>query len=181
MIHETDRLILRPWKEEDAFWVYTYCKDPIIGNMAGFPVHTSMEDSRNIVQNVLMGPLSYAIVLKEENHVIGSITIRIGENSNLPISENEADLGYWIGKEYWKHGYATEACKEMVRYAFEELKVDNLWCGYFDGNLSSKRVQEKAGFQYHHTNYDVFWPIMHRTYIEHVNCLTNKKYYIDKL
>jgi len=42
-----------------------------------------------------------------------------------------------------------------MRYGFENLRLDKIWCGYFDGNEKSKRVQEKCGFHYHHTAYNV--------------------------
>ena len=65
MILETERLILRPWEETDAEECYKYAKDPRVGPIAGWPVHTSEEDSRQVIRDVLMVPETYAIVLKE--------------------------------------------------------------------------------------------------------------------
>ena len=56
MILETGRLILRPWEETDAEECYKYAKDPRVGPIAGWPVHTSEEDSRQVIRNVLMVP-----------------------------------------------------------------------------------------------------------------------------
>lgn len=56
MIIETERLILRPWEETDAERLYQYAKDPLVGPIAGFPVHTSVENSRNVIRNVLSAP-----------------------------------------------------------------------------------------------------------------------------
>lgn len=54
MIFETERLILRPWTEEDAESLFEYASDPAVGPIAGWPVHTSVENSREIIQQVLM-------------------------------------------------------------------------------------------------------------------------------
>ena len=73
MMLETERLILRPWEETDAEECYKYAKDPRVGPIAGWPVHTSEEDSRQVIRDVLMVPETYAIVLKEIGIPIGSI------------------------------------------------------------------------------------------------------------
>lgn len=65
MTLETQRLILRPWEAEDAEECYKYAKDPRVGPMAGWPVHTSVENSRQVIRDFLMVPETYAIVLKE--------------------------------------------------------------------------------------------------------------------
>ena len=53
MTLETERLILRPWKEDDAESLYKYAKNPEVGPIAGWPVHTSVENSREIIKSVL--------------------------------------------------------------------------------------------------------------------------------
>ena len=73
MILETERLILRPWEEADAEDCYKYAKDPQVGPAAGWPVHTSIENTRQVIRDVLMAPETYAIVLKETGLPVGSI------------------------------------------------------------------------------------------------------------
>ena len=73
MIFETERLILRPWKEEDAASLYKYAKDPKVGPIAGWPVHTSVDNSREIIKDVLSADETYAVCLKKDNVAIGSI------------------------------------------------------------------------------------------------------------
>lgn len=68
---ETQRLILRPWTENDAESLYNYAKDPAIGPIAGWPPHTSVENSREIIRDILSAPETYAVVLKETNEPIG--------------------------------------------------------------------------------------------------------------
>ena len=74
--------------------------------------------------------------------------------------EDEAELGYWLGVDYWGQGLVPEAARELLRHAFEDLKLVRIWCGYYDGNDKSKRVQEKLGFKYQWTTGDVPVPLM---------------------
>lgn len=66
MILETERLMLRPWSESDAESLYEFAKDPRVGPIAGWPVHTSVENSRQIIKDVLSADETYAIVQKEK-------------------------------------------------------------------------------------------------------------------
>ena len=75
---ETQRLILRPWIEADAEALYKYAKDPAIGPIAGWPPHTSVENSKDVIRNILSAPETYAVVLKETNEPIGSVGMVIG-------------------------------------------------------------------------------------------------------
>ena len=73
MILETERLILRPWEEKDANDLFQYASNPEVGPIAGWPVHTSVENSREIIKSYLSAPEIYAIVLKETMQPVGSI------------------------------------------------------------------------------------------------------------
>lgn len=146
MILTTDRLILRPWEEADAEVLYEYAKDPAVGPMAGWEPHTDVEHSRGIIRGVLSEPETYAVVLKDLGHPVGSAGLMVGTHSHLGIPEDEAEIGYWIGVPFWGQGLIPEAVRELQRYAFEELGMKRLWCCYYDGNDKSRRVQEKCGF-----------------------------------
>ena len=141
----TDRLILRKWEESDAESMYELCKDPDIGPIAGWPPHQSVEDSRNIIRNALNGAEAYAICLKEDNKAIGCIELKLygGNMNDLAQNYDECELGYWLGKPYWGQGIMPEAGRELLRHAFEDVEFEKVWCGYYDGNNKSKRVQEK--------------------------------------
>ena len=91
-------------------------------------------------------------------------------------ADTEAEIGYWIGVPYWGQGLIPEAVRELIRYGFEELNMEKLWCGYFDGNEQSCRVQEKCGFVYHHTNEKIPWVLMNDIRTEHVTCLTKEQW-----
>ena len=171
MILKTERLILRPFEESDAESIYEYAKNPNVGPVAGWPVHTSVENSLEIIKTVLSAPETYAVCLKEDNRAIGSIGMMIGSASNLDLPDDEAEIGYWIGEPFWGQGLIPEAMKCVIKHAFDNLGLQRLWCGYFDGNIKSKRAQEKCGFAYHHTNKDIYWALMDDIRTEHITLL----------
>ncbi len=94
MILKTKRLIIRPWEESDAEDLYYYAKDPDIGPIAGWPVHTSIENSLDIIKNVLSASETYAVCLKEDNKAIGSIGLHLNGATDLTDKDDECELGY---------------------------------------------------------------------------------------
>jgi len=176
MILETSRLNLRPWKETDAENLYELAKNPHVGPIAGWPIHTSVENSLYIIREVLSTEYTYSVTIKNEGKAVGSIGLMIGEKSNLGIGADEAEIGYWIGEPYWGHGYIPEAVCELMRYAFEEISILTIWCGYFDGNQKSKRVNEKCGFRFHHTEHDKFWPLINESKTQHITCFMREEW-----
>ena len=171
MTLETKRLILRPWCDYDAPDLYIYASDPDIGPPAGWPPHTSVENSLEIIRTVLSAPETYAVCLKESGKPIGSIGFH---RNDLAEDDDEYELGYWIGKPYWGQGLIPEASREMLRYAFEDLGMNRIWCGYYDGNEKSRRVQEKLGFVYHHTTEGLLVPQMNELRIGYVMLMTRE-------
>ena len=148
---ETQRLILRPWTENDAESLYNYAKDPAIGPIAGWPP-TSVENSREIIRDILSAPETYAVVLKETNEPIGSVGIMFADGvHSADMQDGDAEIGYWIGVPYWGQGLIPEAVQRLLKRCFVELDVKRVWCGHYDGNIKSRRVMEKCGFKYHHT------------------------------
>lgn len=148
---ETRRLILRPWEERDAEELYRYAQDDRIGPIAGWPPHTSVENSLEIIRTVLSEPETYAVILKDTGKPVGSVGIMFAPKGSAPMKEQEAEIGYWIGVPYWGQGLIPEAVHRLQERCFDELHCSAVWCGYYDGNDKSKRVQEKCGFLYHHT------------------------------
>ena len=86
--------------------------------------------------------------------------------------DDECELGYWLGKPFWGRGYIPEAAMELLRHGFEDLEMTTIWCGYYDGNMKSKRVQEKIGFQYHHTCEEVPVTLLNEVRVGHTNYMT---------
>ena len=170
---ETKRLILRPWCEDDAEDLYLYAADPEVGLPAGWPPHTSVENSREIIRTVLSAPETYAVCLKETGRPIGSIGLH---RNDLAEDDDEYELGYWIGKPYWGQGLIPEASRELLRYAFEELGMNRIWCGHYDGNIKSRRVQEKLGFRYHHTTEGIEVSLLGEIRTGHVMLMTKEEW-----
>lgn len=173
---ETERLILRRWEEADAESLYEFAKDPDVGPIAGWPPHKSVEESLNVIRNVLNGPECYAICEKNNNKAIGAIELKLKDRTDMTTKDDECELGYWLGKPFWGRGYMPEAARELLRHGFEALGMSVIWCGYYDSNNNSKRVQEKLGFVYHHTCDEVEVPLMNEIRVGHTNFLTKERW-----
>lgn len=180
MILETERLILRPWNEGDAESLYKYAKNPEVGPVAGWPVHTSVENSREIIKSVLSADEIYAVCLREDNVAIGSIGLTLPAQSHTQAADDEIEIGYWIGVPYWGLGLVPEAVKALQKHAFLDLGYSAMWCGYYDGNEKSKRCQEKCGFKYHHTEENKPCKLMGDVRTEHFTYLTKEQWYDDQ-
>ncbi len=176
MILETERLILRRWEERDAEDLYKYASDPAVGPIAGWPAHQSLDESREVIKNVFNGKEAYAICLKEDNKAIGAIELKLNGHTDMTERDDECELGYWLGKPFWGRGYMPEAVKTLLRHGFETLGMTTIWCGYYDGNNKSKRVQEKVGFVYHHTCNEVPVPLMNEIRVGHTNFMTKESW-----
>ena len=67
-----------------------------------------------------------------------------------------------------------EAAREVLRHGFEDLGMTTIWCGYYDGNQKSKRVQEKLGFVFHHTCDEVSVPLFNEIRVGHTSIMTKE-------
>ncbi len=170
MILTTERLILRPWEEADAEECFRYAKDPRVGPMAGWPAHRSMEESRQIIRDVLAVPETYAIVWKQTGLPIGAVGLN--RPTRIAPGQDEAELGYWLGEPYWGRGIMPEAARRVLRHAFEDLGLTRVWCCFYEGNEKSKRVQQKLGFRYVRTDENVPVPLLGEVRTDRVNLMT---------
>ncbi|HVS30248.1 MAG TPA: GNAT family protein [Thermoanaerobaculia bacterium] len=144
----TDRLTIRPFRMEDAQRV----KD-----LAG---------AREIAINTLLIPHPYPVGAAEE--WIASQAAKLQEEGSLNLAvddgelvgaiglrimkdHNHAEIGYWIGVPYWGRGYATEAVGAVIRYGFEELRLNKIYAAYFSRNAASGRVMQKNGMRHEGT------------------------------
>lgn len=176
MILKTERLILRPYREADIKDLFNYAKDERVGPIAGWPPHTNIEESTEIFRKIFAQEVVFVVALRENDIAIGLIGLICGANSNFPICKEEAEISYWIGVPFWGKGLITEAIHEITRYGFEDLRLINIWSGYFDGNERSKRAQEKCGYRYHHTEENNFYPLINDVRTEHINRLTKEEW-----
>lgn len=173
---ETRRLVLRPWLESDAPACFKYAADPLVGPPAGWPPHRDEADSARIIRQLLAVPETWALALKETGEPVGCIGLKCGANTDLTDRQDECELGYWLGRPYWGQGLMPEAVRAVLRHAFEDLGMRAVWCGYYEGNVRSLRVQEKCGFRYHHATKEVPVPLMGEVRRGYVNRLTKEEF-----
>ena len=146
---ETDRLILRPWRESDLGDFYEYARVDGVGQMAGWLPHKDMEESRKILRLFLEGKKTLALELKETGKVIGSLGLEEREDGlDIPENLQGREIGYALSKDYWGRGLMPEAVRAVIDYCFRHLEFDWLTCGHFVRNVQSRRVVEKCGFRY---------------------------------
>lgn len=149
---ETERLILRPWRLEDAADMYAYAKNPNVGPNAGWKPHESVEESKAILESWIHSDEEediWAIVPKEMGRACGSIGLH--QDGRRPGVPNCRELGYVLGQEQWGKGYMTEAAKAVLRYGFAELGLELIAVRHHLHNQRSRRVIEKCGFHYEGT------------------------------
>jgi len=145
---ETDRLILRGWKETDYLDLYEFISDDRVAQNAGYKAIKDVEASKNIIKTYIFHNQSYAIELKSEKKVIGSIGIDDIAMDKEFLHLKQRYIEYTINSKYWNNGYATEAVKFLIKYLFEELNLNLVWSSHYDFNMRSKRVLEKSGLEY---------------------------------
>ena len=150
LVLNTDRLVLRAFKQSDLDDFYEYASVEGVGEMAGWPHHESKDKTQSILNNFISEDKTFAICLKPSGKVIGSLGV---EKYGLEEKLTEFDgylgreIGFVLSKAYWGQGLMAEAVSAVIGYLFNELGLDFLTCGYYDFNFRSKRVQEKCGFK----------------------------------
>lgn len=146
-IIQTERLILRALRDSDAPIIMRLAGNPNISKTTRnipFPYEDGMaeswiESSRTMANTGKS--LTYAIELEEDNILIGSIGL-------IEINKSQAELGYWVGEQYWSNGYCTEATKALIKFAFESLALNKVKAEYLTSNIASGKVMKKSGMSY---------------------------------
>ncbi len=140
---QTERLVMRMFQPGDAMDVFDYARSPIVGAMAGWAPHKTLLESQQVVRRFISRGDVWAIVEKRTGHVIGSIGLHTDSRREI---DNARMLGYALGENYWGKGYATEAAREVLRFAFMELQCPILSVYHYPGNTKSRHVIKKLGF-----------------------------------
>lgn len=152
---ETERLIIRPWQLSDSSDHFEYAQSDLVGPRAGWQPLTSETTSKHFIKWFMTCDYVYAIELKEEKKVIGGI----GLNDKCPdanySSKQQKHIDFDLNPAYWGRGIMPEAVGRLIRFGFEVLNLDLIWCGHYEDNSQSKRVNEKCGFKYHMTKEEV--------------------------
>ena len=142
------RIILRSWKNEDVESLVEGLNNINVSKwLAAVPYPYTKKDAEEFIayakqleQNA--SEIKLAIVLKENNKVIGGTTIQ-----NINKKDGTCTGGIWLNEQYQKNGYGTEAFSIRAEYCFEMLGLRRLENGYFAGNEKSRKMQEKLGYK----------------------------------
>lgn len=140
----TKRLLLRPLSLDDIDDAFEYAKSPLVGPNAGWRPHVSKSETEAFIKYSIKKrefgqPGIYAIILKENGKMIGTIEIH-------SYKQFKGEIGFVLNPDYWGKGIIVEASKAVIVYGFEILRLRRLQYGHFLFNERSKRVCEKLGF-----------------------------------
>jgi [ribosomal protein S5]-alanine N-acetyltransferase len=144
---ETERLVLRPLASEDAATVRALGDDRRVAEMTLLPHPFGEEEVRQWVEGHLKWAAQgksrpFSVLLKEAGAMVGHAGVL------LDWDNEKAGLYYWMGVPYWGRGYATEAARELVRHAFEDLGLGRVYADHVARNPASGRVLQKVGMSY---------------------------------
>jgi len=150
IIIETDRLLLRAFKETDLDDFFAYASVPGVGEMAGWPHHTSKDTTKMILSSFLESKDIFAIFHKVDKQVIGSLGVHAAWTDREEAYKHlkTKNIGYVLAKEYWGQGLVPEAVKAVIDYGFNVLGLDAFSIEHFVENMQSRRVIEKCGFKF---------------------------------
>jgi RimJ/RimL family protein N-acetyltransferase len=143
----TPRLVLRPFSAGDAADVRRLAGERDIAATTLTVPHPYPEGAAEewIVAHagrVTRGEAAvFAVTLADTGALVGAIGLEI------QAEHSRGELGYWVGKPYWGRGYATEAGRAVVRFAFQELGLSRVFACHFKVNAASGRVMEKLGMR----------------------------------
>lgn len=146
MYLETDRLLLRPFTEDDAEGLYAYASHPEVGPPAGWKPHESVEESLWVIREIFQPADTLAVVRKSDGRLIGSAGFVGKHRTELGLPSEE--VGYALARDCWGQGLIPEAVEGILRHAFLEQGYAAIWAAYYDGNRKSKRVMQKCGMTY---------------------------------
>ena len=145
---ETERLILRSLALSDAEAVELYASDYDVAKYTTNIPHPYPKGSAvDFIQASLLKEKSgrlatFAITKKENKQLIGLMGMEISPE------HRHAELGYWVGKPFWRKGYGTEAAKAVVDYGFRQLGLNKIYACAVRENRGSWRIMEKVGMTY---------------------------------
>ena len=149
MLIDGKRIILRTWKDEDMNDLVEGLNNLNVSKwLAAVPYPYTRKDANDFISYAKKldedsKDLMLAIVLKENNKVIGGTSIQ-----SINKKDGTATGGIWLNEKYQKNGYGTEAFSTRAKYCFEMLGLRRLENGYFSNNEKSRKMQEKLGYQY---------------------------------
>lgn len=149
---ETDRLLLRELLFSDVDGLFELESNPNVHLFVGNKPVTHIDECRAYVEFIHQqykdfGTGRWAVILKETNEFLGWSGIKFITNE-INNHKDFYEIGYRFIEKYWGKGYATEAGKAFIDYAFNEMKVEALYAYADAGNENSRKILEKLGLRY---------------------------------
>lgn len=141
---ETPRLVLRKWRMTDAEDLFDIMKSPSV-IMGGWKPHSDINMSVEVLKEYVESDERWAIELKSNGKVIGSIRVYPDTNRGKFYAKS---INYVLSEEYRGNGYMTESVRRIIKYLFEENNVDLISAFHYPDNIKSKKVLENCGFEY---------------------------------
>ncbi len=146
----TERLVLRPYRPEDAAAVHRGCQDPEVQRwIAAVPVPYTLDDARTFVGLDAVWRAQGAaltVAVEADGRYVGSAGVTFGRGTLGP------EIGYWIAADARGHGYATEALRAIVDWALAQPGVVRVEADTTHANFPSQRVMERAGMRLYDRN-----------------------------
>lgn len=143
---ESERIILRPVSLDDAEDMYEYTSDEETTRFI-YDQHTDINKTKSLIANYFMKePIGkYAILLKENNKMIGIIEFRVHEHNN------SGEIGYTLNRHFWGKGYMTEAGQLILELAFNILGLERVFGECDVRNGASGKVLSRLGMTHEGT------------------------------
>ncbi|MFD4407375.1 GNAT family N-acetyltransferase [Nocardia sp. NPDC058499] len=145
----SDRLILREFTSADEEAVHAYCSDPAVTRFTDWGPN-SIEDTRAFLVDAIAqastpqrDEFTLAAVHRRSGRLIGSVAIGV-----TSVQHRRGEFGFVFHRDFWSQGYATEACRLLLRFGFARLQLRRISATCHPGNRASARVLEKAGLEY---------------------------------
>lgn len=145
MILKDDKILLRKLTLNDAADMAIQANNiNVAKNLRNaFPNPYTVSDAENFIEN---------IANKLNNHIFGIFTEgcycgNIGIHPGFDVYHKTAEVGYFIGEDFWNQGITTRALNLITEFGFVELNLIKLWAGVFEFNLASMKVLEKCGYE----------------------------------
>jgi ribosomal-protein-alanine N-acetyltransferase len=135
---------LRPIKTEDLDSLVLHANNKKIARYMTnrFPHPYTHEDGKNFIDFCMADNGSYIMAIDLNGSLVGAVGIHQQDD----VMKNNAELGYWIAEQYWNKGIITNAVREMIEWAFQNLSINRVFARPYGSNLASQRVLDKLGF-----------------------------------
>jgi ribosomal-protein-alanine N-acetyltransferase len=138
------RCVVRSFRPDDAPSIARHANDRAIWiNLRDqFPSPYSLADARRWIEKVAGAEPQTHFAIVVDGAAAGSIGLHLKQD----VRRRSAEIGYWLGKDFWGRGIATEAVRAVTGHALARFDLVRLYAGVFEGNQASMRVLENAGY-----------------------------------